>query len=52
MRLCCNGSQNFLLTCTQQVWYSLCGWITSFAKAEQNLTGIELASLILPDIKV
>ena len=46
MRLCCTESQNFLMT----VWYSLYGWITSFAKAEQHLTGIhvELASLILP----
>ena len=50
MRLCCTESQNFLMTYTQQVWYSLYGWITSFAKAEQHLTGIhvELASLILP----
>ena len=54
MRLCCTGSQNFLMTSTQQVWYSLYGWITSFAKAKLHLTGIhvELASVILPDIKV
>ena len=37
---------------TRLVRYSLCGWITSFAKAEQHLRGIELASLILPDTKV
>lgn len=50
MRLHCTESQNFLMTCAQQVWYSLYGWITSFAKAYQHLTGIhaELASLILP----
>ena len=27
------AAQNFLMTCTQQVWYSLYGWITSFAEA-------------------
>ena len=54
MRLCCTGSQNFPMTSTQQVWYSLCGWINSFAKTKLHLTGIhvELVSLILPDVKV
>ena len=46
MRLCCTGSQTFLMTSTQQVWYSLYGWITSFAKAKLHLTGIQSRTCI------